>query len=68
MKHMLTLLLLAPAVAFANCGFTPEQDRLVKLAYSYGLPFDYGKTLASIVVQESFVGKYVVKINSDDAP
>ena len=49
-----------------ECNFTTEQDRLIKLASSYGEPFDLKKTLPAIVVQESFVGRYVVKINPQD--
>ena len=49
-----------------QCNFTEEQSRLISKAASYGLSFGYKKTLAAIVVQESFVGKYVVRINPKD--
>lgn len=52
--------------AYAQCSFTPEQTRLIKLAASYGEPYNYQKTLAAIVVQESFVGEYVVRVNNKD--
>ena len=48
------------------CNFTKEQDRLINLAASYGEAFGYQKTLAAIVVQESFVGRHVVRINPKD--
>ncbi len=50
----------------AECNFTVAQDRLLKLAASYGEPFNYRKTLPAIVMQESFVGSHVVKINPKD--
>lgn len=53
-------------LTYAQCSFTPEQTRLINLAASYGEPYDYKKTLAAIVVQESFVGEYVVRVNSGD--
>lgn len=50
----------------SECSFTVEQDRLLHLASSYGEPHDYRKTLPAIVMQESFVGKYIVRINPKD--
>jgi hypothetical protein len=50
----------------SECNFTVAQDRLIKLSASYGDAFNYRKTLPAIVMQESFVGRYVVKINPND--
>ena len=67
MKLKLLLLLLSVgSVNASECTFTTEQDRVLKLASSYGEPFDYRKTLPAIVMQESFVGSYIVKINPKD--
>lgn len=52
--------------ASTQCSFTVEQDRLLKLSSSYGSAFDYTKTLPAIVMQESFVGKHIVKVNPSD--
>ena len=62
----LAFTLTAPTIALANCSFTAEQARLIRLAASYGEAHGYKKTLAAIVVQESFVGGYVVRVNSKD--
>lgn len=58
--------LLSTSANASECTFTTEQDRLLKLAASYGEPFSYRKTLPAIVMQESFVGSYVVRINPND--
>lgn len=67
---MFKLIVWGASVALASsahaCTFTKEQDRLINLAASYGEPFNYQKTLAAIVVQESFVGQYVVRVNPKD--
>lgn len=60
------LLLSVGAVSASECTFTTEQDRVLKLAASYGEPFNYRKTLPAIVMQESFVGSYIVKVNPKD--
>ena len=63
------ILTLSVSKSFAlqtECNFTEEQSRLINKAASYGSAFGYKKTLAAIVVKESFVGKYVVKINPKD--
>lgn len=46
--------------------YTQEQEDALKLAYSVGYEDDLGLTLAAIVVQESFVGPYIVKVNTED--
>lgn len=50
----------------ASCNFTKEQDELLNLAISWGSPFDFEQTLPAIVMQESFVGDKVVRINPSD--
>lgn len=57
---------LSAFVSASECNFTTEQDRLLKMAASYGEPFNYHKTLPAIVLQESFVGNYIVRINPKD--
>jgi len=44
--------------------FTPEQEGLILAAYYKGLPENLGYTLAAITWKESFVGKWVVKVNN----
>lgn len=46
--------------------YTQEQQQLIQDAYSYGLPYDYGYTLAAIVVKESFVGGRIIRYNPQD--
>lgn len=46
--------------------YTTEQQQLIQNAHSFGLPFDYGFTLAAIVVKESFVGNRVIRYNVAD--
>lgn len=60
------MLLLTSKVNAAYCNFTKEQDRLLQLAISWGIPYDFEMTLPAIVMQESFVGDKVVRINPDD--
>ena len=43
-----------------------EQQKLIKKAYNHGLPHDLGYTLAAIAIQESFVGKHIVRLNNKD--
>ena len=45
---------------------TVEQRSIVLKAYSAGSPQDLGYSLAAIVIKESFVGPYVVKVNNTD--
>lgn len=47
-------------------NFTEEQEQILKMAYVIGAPYDRGHTLAGIVWRESFVGRYVVRVNSKD--
>lgn len=64
----LLLALIAPSVALSACPtYTQEQDRVLHLAYYTGAVEDLGYTLAAIVIQESFVGGYVVRINEGDS-
>lgn len=67
-KIYISLLLLFYSAAWADtCPVhTPEQRELIELAYTEGQPHDLGYTLASIVIQESFVGSYVVRLNPKD--
>lgn len=46
--------------------YTTEQQHLISKAYVKGLPHDLGYTLASIVIQESFVGANIVRVNNKD--
>lgn len=46
--------------------YTQEQEDALKLAYSVGYEDDLGLTLAAIVVQESFVGPYIIRENPND--
>jgi hypothetical protein len=46
--------------------YTPEQEAALKLAYEVGYEDDLGMTLAAIVVQESFVGPYIIRENPND--
>lgn len=51
----------------SNCPrHTPEQESIIYNAYYSGLPYNLGYTLAAIAWQESFVWKYVVKVNPKD--
>jgi hypothetical protein len=59
-------LLLSTPVMANQCDFTVRQHKLLNMAASYGLPFGYQKTLAGIVMQESFVGVHIVKNNPSD--
>lgn len=64
----LLLILITPSVALSACPtYTHEQDRVLHLAYYTGAVEDLGYTLAAIVIQESFVGGYVVRINEGDS-
>lgn len=69
MKKLLisvTIFLLSTISHASECRFTVEQDRLINLASSYGEIFNYRKTLPAIVMQESFVGSYIVRVNPND--
>lgn len=67
LKNLLLTTLLATSLSnAASCDFTEEQDKLLNLAISWGAPFDFEQTLPAIVMQESFVGDKVVKVNPDD--
>lgn len=69
-RIILTFYLLAVSI-YSHSGvkctqYTDEQLSLLHLAYITGQPHDLGLTLAAIVKQESFVGDYVVRVNSKD--
>jgi len=52
---------------YASCrDFTEEQYLTISEAFNYGHKQGYGYTLASITIQESFVGTYIVKVNNSD--
>jgi hypothetical protein len=63
---ILFLLLSSSAYGFKCPNHTPDQSYLVSKAYYTGLPHDMGYTLAAIVVQESFVGRHIVRVNNKD--
>lgn len=46
--------------------YTQEQENLLHLAYEVGSHYDLGLTLAAIVQKESFVGDYIIRVNSQD--
>lgn len=54
------------ATEYTCDNFTLEQQQILKMAYVIGAPYDRGFTLAGIVWRESFVGQYVVRVNSKD--
>lgn len=47
-------------------NYTDEQRDVINSAYSFGLPYNYGHTLAAIVVKESFVGDRIIRYNPND--
>lgn len=68
MRLAIIVLSLFATVSANYCEFdyTPEQERLVFTAYAIGSEHDLGYTLASIVAKESFVGRWVVRVNPKD--
>ena len=68
MKKFFLLLVISvlSSESFSRCGYTDEQASLIDKAASYGAAFGYSQTLSAIVVQESFVGSYIVRINPND--
>lgn len=51
----------------AQCSeYTEEQSHVLRLAYSVGVTYDLGYTLAAIVRQESFVGEHIIRLNPKD--
>jgi len=67
MKALAFLLALLSPLVVAKCPVhTAEQGELIYLAYYTGLPEDLGYTLAAIVVQEAFVGGYIIRLNERD--
>lgn len=48
--------------------YTTEQMSMLHLAYALGKEHDLGYSLAAIVKQEGFVGRYIVRVNEADAP
>lgn len=62
------LMLLVSSVALSGCPkYSKEQDRLLHLAYYTGAAENLGYTLAAIVIQESFVGPYIIRSNEKDS-
>jgi hypothetical protein len=63
---ILLFLTTSSIIAQEKCpSFTKEQENLVVAAYMHGYEQDLGYSLAAIVWKESFVGKYVVRVNND---
>lgn len=46
--------------------FTEEQLDVINDAYLFGLPHDYGYTLAAIAIKESFLGDRILRYNPND--
>jgi len=63
---LLPLLLLASPQSDWWNSATKQQRAIVHLAYSIGLPSDYGITLAAITIVESNAGMYRISTNGDD--
>lgn len=53
-------------LAYSCPSYTKEQSNLLHAAHTFGKPHDMGETLAAIVKQESFVGGYIIRVNSGD--
>lgn len=67
LKSLIVGSMLAGNVQAIECReYTDEQMAVLKAAYEYGKPYDYALSLSSIVKQESFVGKHIVRINEKD--
>jgi hypothetical protein len=60
--------LVAPRVLAAECQFnyTPEQWRVLNIAYRAGAAYGYGNSVAAVCEQESFVGRYIIRTNTSD--
>lgn len=75
---ILTVLLLVSTNAIAQqCRtFTEEQRELIRYAYVIGSQFDQevyntvgthaGHTLAAILIEEAFVGEFIIRVNAAD--
>ena len=67
---MLVIIIVVGLMEGAEASTCPthsvEQQKLIKKAYNHGLPHDLGYTLAAIAIQESFVGKHIVRLNNKD--
>ena len=69
MKHLITMvvaLLVGVAQAEQCRKFTDEQQNVLDEAYAFGLPYNYGYTLAAIAMKESFVADRVLRYNPTD--
>ena len=72
MKYIIAFVIAVVAGFFAKVEasecrtYTSEQQQVIQNAYSSGLPFDYGYTLAAITVKESFVGNRIIRYNPQD--
>jgi hypothetical protein len=62
------IILALPVAVRADCKFsyTPEQWRVLNIAYRAGAVYGYGNTLAAVCEQESFVGRYIIRVNTSD--
>jgi hypothetical protein len=60
--------MIAPRLLADDCQFsyTPEQWRVLNIAYRAGAVYGYGNTLAAVCEQESFVGRYIIRVNTGD--
>lgn len=55
----------APDAWASDCNFnyTPEQWRVLNIAYRAGEPYGYGNTLVALIEREAFVGTLIVRIS-----
>jgi hypothetical protein len=57
--------MIAPRVLAAECQFnyTPEQWRVLNIAYNEGRAHGYGNTMVALIEREAFVGTLIVRIS-----
>ena len=67
MKYISTLLMFMSFYANASCDLTPEQDRILRFAYAYGSPHDYGYTMVAIAMEESNLGEWKINLSDPSA-
>ena len=64
---LITIVMKVPDAHANDCRvYSNEQLRVLHLANNIGSDYDLGLTIAGIVQQESFVGKYVIRVNAND--
>lgn len=63
---VMTFVVIFGANAKTCRNYTDEQLQVINNAYSYGLPHNYGYTLAAIAVKESFLGNKILRYNPND--